>query len=235
MSGLHVKYLLVGGGLASSSAAQAIRARDPQGEIMLVGQERIGPYHRPPLSKTYLRQRTARPELFTQKSGWYAEHRIQLRTGLRASQLDTSRRLVALENGEEIAFDHLLIATGMSPLHLNVPGADFPNVHYLRTVDDADRLHFSIEKALAEGLKHDRGRGRVAVVGGGVLGVELGATLTQLGLGVDLVVSKPHPWFKFAGDATGKFLVRYLESRGVKVHCGRGARRLEGDGRVQRV
>lgn len=245
MSVSHVKYLLIGGGLASSTAAQAIRALDPRGELMLIGQERIRPYHRPPLSKGYLRQQRTgrRPELFVQPPEWYADNRVQLRTGVRASHLDANRRSVALENGQEIAFDRLLIATGMAPDHLKIPGHDWPNVHYVRSVDDADRLHHAIEKALGEGLRHERaaspaagvGRGRAAVIGGGLLGVELAATLAQLGLAVDLVVSQPHPWARFAGENTGRFIARYLESRGVSVHVGRPPARLDGDGRAQRV
>src|SRR5262249_18938011 len=113
MSGLHVKYLLVGGGLAASSAAQAIRKLDPRGELVIVGSERIGPYHRPPLSKESLRQsrRGDRSNLFAVPSGWYAENDVRLRTGIRASALDTARRALALESGEEISFDQILLAT----------------------------------------------------------------------------------------------------------------------------
>ena len=229
----HVKYLLIGGGLASSSAAAAIRKLDPQGELFLVGQEKVRPYHRPPLSKTYLRTRE-REELFVQPASWYAEQQIQLRTGVRASRLDTSRHVAALESGEEISYDKLLIATGMSPAHLAIPGADLPNVYYLRSVEDAVRLNHAAEKALAEGLRHDRGRGRACVIGGGVLGVELAATLTQLGLAVELIAPSG-PWDKFAGEQTARFLTRFLESRHISVHIGRRPQRLEGDGRAQRV
>ena len=252
MSVLHVKYLIVGGGLAASSAAEAIRAIDPQGELAMVGREAIRPYHRPPLSKTYLRRKSPREELFVQPAGWYTEQRIRLRTGVRAAHLDVARRVVTLESGEGISFDRLLLATGMSPMHLSVPGADLPNVYYLRTLDDAERLGHAIEKAKQEGTKHPPApaglaeaspplparpgaRGRVTVIGGGVLGVELAATMTQVGLAVDLVVSHAHPWDKFAGEHTGKFLAHYLQQRGVTVHANRRPLRLEGDGRVQRV
>lgn len=235
MSNAHVKYLLIGGGVASSSAAAAIRKQDPQGEIMLVGQEPVRPYDRPPLSKQFLRDRSKRRELFVQPDNWYAEQHIQLRTGVRASHLDTARHIVSLENGDEIAFDKLLIATGMSPAHLNIPGRDLPNLYYLRTLGEADRLHHAIDKALHEGTKHARGRGRAAVIGGGVLGVELAASLTQIGLAVDLICSGPFPWHKFAGEHTAKFLSRFVDSRGITLHTGRQPLRLEGDGRVQRV
>lgn len=235
MNNLHVKYLLIGGGLASSSAAEAIREADRDGSMLLVGQEVNRPYHRPPLSKEFLRRQKARGELFTQAPQWFEKNHVELRTGRRASHLDVGRMAAILDNGEEISFDRLLLATGATPAPLSVPGADLPNLFYLRTIDDCDLLHHAIDKARAEGRPHPAGRGRVTVIGGGVLGVELSASLTQMGLSVDLLVSHPHPWDKFAGEATGRFISLYLQKRGVKVHPDSAVRKLEGDGRVQRV
>jgi NADPH-dependent 2,4-dienoyl-CoA reductase/sulfur reductase-like enzyme len=235
MSVQHVKYLLIGGGIASSAAARAIRALDSRGDLLMVGLEKSRPYNRPPLSKDYLRRQTERQALFDLPAEWFSDNHVMLRTGLRASQLDVGRRIVTLESGEGVSFDKLLLATGAAPVHLTIPGGDFPNVHYLRTLDDADRLHHAVEKAAHEGMKHPKGRGRAAVIGGGVLGVELAATFTQLGLAADLFLSQGIPWNKFAGDQTGKFLVRYLEKRGVTVHPNARPLRLEGDGRARRV
>ena len=120
MSNLHVKYLLVGGGLASSSAAQAIRSRDPEGSVLLVGQEVNRPYHRPPLTKQYLRREAGKTALFTLPADWFEQNRVELRTGRRVAHLDTGRRLATLDNGEGISFDFLLIATGASPRPLEV-------------------------------------------------------------------------------------------------------------------
>ncbi len=235
MSHLHVKYLLAGGGLASSSAAAAIREIDFEGSILLVGQEINRPYHRPPLSKQYLRRETTRAALSTVPVGWFAEHRVELRTGRRVAQLDTARQTVMLDNGEEITYDRLLIATGAAPAPLAVPGADLPNVFYLRTIEDADRLNNAIDKAKREGRPNSLGgRGRAVVVGAGLLGVELAGSLTQLGMAVDLVAST-RPWDRFAGEATGRFLSLYLQRHGVTVHPGTRPVQIEGDGRVQRV
>ncbi len=235
MSTPHVKYLLIGGGLASSAAAQAIRTIDPEGSCVLVAQETSRPYHRPPLSKQYLRRETPRETLFTLPPGWFEEHRVSLRTGCRAARLDTRRMSATLDNGQEISFDRALLATGGSPLKLDVPGATLPNVHTLRTLEDVDRLHKAVDKASREGRSHPRGRGRAAVIGGGFLGVELTASLTQLGMRVDLLLDGPHPWNKFAGSSAGHFLTLYLERHGVTVHPLSPPRALEGDGRVQRI
>jgi NTE family protein len=235
MNQTHVKYLLAGGGLAAGSAAEAIRALDKQGSIMLVGQEVNRPYHRPPLSKEYLRGEKSRSELVMEPIGWFDRNNIELRTGRRVAHLDTARHAATLDNGEEINFDALLIATGASPKPLTIPGADLPNLFMIRTIEDVDRLHHAVEKAKKEGQRHDKGRGRAAVIGGGVLGVEVAASLTQCGLAVDLIVSRDWPWSKFASDGVGKFLTRFLQKQGVTVPTGQMPQRLEGDGRVQRV
>ncbi|HWC91364.1 MAG TPA: FAD-dependent oxidoreductase, partial [Pirellulales bacterium] len=112
MNHLHVKYLLIGGGACSSSAAQAIRQRDTEGSLLLVGLESTRPYNRPPLSKEFMRGTKKRAELFTLPEEWFTTNHVQLRTGQRATRLDSGRRAVQLDTGEEISCDRLLLATG---------------------------------------------------------------------------------------------------------------------------
>src|SRR3954452_18341026 len=171
MSKHHVKHLLVGGGLAAGSAAEAIRARDAGGAILLVGQEVNRPYHRPPLSKEYLRRQTPREQIVVEPQGWFAERDVELRTGRRVVQLDTARQTATIDTGEEVGYDALLLATGAAPKPLAVPGADLPNVYLLRTFEDVDRLQHAADQAKSAGRAHARGRGRAAVIGGGLLGV----------------------------------------------------------------
>ncbi len=236
MSSKRVNYLLIGGGLASSAAIQAIRQIDGENPILLVGQEVNRPYHRPQLSSQYLLGQRTRSELFTLEDRWLIEHHVQLRSGVRAAQLDPGRHAVTLDDGTEVFFDKLLIATGGSPRQLTIPGAQLPGVLYLRTLDDADRIRNAMDQARREGRPNGRGgRGRVAVIGAGLLGTELAATFTNAGLSVELIYVAAHPWAKFAGETMGRFIARYLESRGVRLHAGTSALRLEGDGRVQRV
>ena len=237
MSLPHVHYLIVGGGLAASAAAQAIRLHDAQGSVLLIGQESSRPYHRPPLSKEFLRHAKSREELFTLPPDWMTAHDVTLRTGRRAIHLDSDRHTVALDSGEEISFDRLLLATGASPRALDIPGHRLPGVFYLRSIDDADRLQTAAAKALQEGRAHraDKSRGVCVIVGGGVLGVELAASLRQMGLEIELVLPRGWPWEKFAGESTGRFVTRYLEKHGITVHTGQMVRRIEGDGRAQSV
>lgn len=233
----HVKYLLVGGGVASAAAGEAIRGLDKEGEVLLISQEATRPYHRPPLSKEALRERRPRADFFTHEPGWFVDKGIELRTGRRVAQLDTARHAVILDDAQEISYDKLLLAVGASPRHLTVPGAHLPGLHYLRTFEDLERIVNAVDKARAEGHRQVRqhGRGRVAVIGSGLLGAELAATLTQVGLEVDLLLRGEYPWSKFAGESTGKWVARFLEQHGVQVHPHGAPLRLEGDGRVQRL
>ena len=247
----HYKCVLVGGGLASGSAAEAIRKIDPRGSILLVGQEVNQPYHRPPLSKEYLRREKPRAELGVEPPDWYTANHVALSTGRRGFGWICATLASRLDNGEEIAFDKLLIATGASAKTLNIPGANLPNVFTVRTLNDIDRLNNAIDKAKADGHRHDggpstglragpstalgTGRGIAAVIGTGPLGVELAASLTQLGLKVELVSHAPTVWPRFAGEHVGKFMARFLEHHGVRVHLNARSKSLDGDGRAQRV
>lgn len=235
MSHFHVKYLLAGAGAASSSAALAIRQRDPISPVLMVGQEINRPYYRWSLSKDFLRRQRRHEELFTLPDRWFAEHNVELRTGRRVASVDTARCAAILDDGQEISYDRLLLAIGASVNHLNIPGSTLPNLFYVRTLEDVERLGHAVDQAKLAGLPHAHGRGKVTVIGGGVLGVELSGSLTNLGLAVELIVGHEYPWYRFAGEPAGKFIARYLARRGVTVHHDRRAVRLEGDGRVQRV
>lgn len=235
MNHQHVKYLLAGGGVASSSAVEAIREVDRDGSILLVGQDVMRPYHRPPLSKGFLQRRKTRADLFVRELGWYERNQVELRTGRRVEHLDVVRMAATMSTGESISFDHLLVATGSTLIPLRLPGGDLPNVFHLRTIHDCEVMHHAIDIALRDGRTHPQGRGRAVVIGGGLLGIEIAASLTQLGLHVDLSMSHAHPWETLVGDHFGRFLAQHLERHGVKVHASAPVRRLEGDGRVQRV
>ena len=149
----QTSYVVVGGGLAGAKAVEAIRAADPDGTITLVGAESRRPYERPDLSKAVIGGKKSPDDLFVHEEGWYADHDVELVLGQRATGLDRERQVVTLADGRELPYDRLLLATGASPRMLNVPGADLPGVHYLRTAEDAQALTAAIGGRLV-------GRGR---------------------------------------------------------------------------
>ncbi len=229
MERIHVKYMLVGGGIASSAAAEAIRELDKTESVLLAAQEISRPYDRGPLSKAYLRRQTEKRDLVTQQVGWFAQNNVELRTGRRVVQIDVPRSVVMLDNGDEVFFDRLMIATGASPKPIGLGGGELPNTFYLKTIADADRLHHAIE------ISRNVGHNRACVVGAGLLGVEVAASLAMVGMHIDLIQAYDTPWPKIAGEQTGKFVSRRLKSLGVKTHDNVRATKLEGDGRVQRA
>ena len=116
-------HVIVGAGLAGAKAAEALREDGFNGRIVLLGSEREAPYERPPLSKDYLRGELEREKVYVHPEDFYAEHEIELRLGRNAESLDTSSKELALDDGERLRFDRLLLATGAEPRRLSIPGA----------------------------------------------------------------------------------------------------------------
>jgi 3-phenylpropionate/trans-cinnamate dioxygenase ferredoxin reductase component len=218
-----VRYLLIGGGLASATAAEQIRKRDADGSITLVGAEPHLPYHRPPLSKEYLRGDAQVEETFIQPESFYAENGITLRRGVRVTALDTAARAATLDSGEQIPFEKALIATGAEPRRLRVPGVDLPGVHLLRTLDDSTAIRAEIE----------RGARRALIVGGGYIGVEVAGDCLLKGLQVTLVEPLSQLWGRFAGPEVAGFLAETFRERGAELLFGEEVVGFTGDGRVR--
>jgi NAD(P)H-nitrite reductase large subunit len=226
MSDGHVQYLIIGAGTAGDAAAQAIREIDSAGSMMLVGQEINRPYHRRELARSYLLGKLHHESLFMHTPGWYAQQHIELRTGRTASHLDTSRQVVTLDDASEISFDSLLIATGATPRRLVAAGSELPNVYYLQSIADAERLRHAAIKSFREG------QGRAVVIGGTLLAVELAATLKQIGLHVDLICNE---LAMLVGESAASMITRALVARDVSVIGNAHPLRFDGDGRVQHV
>lgn len=185
-----VDYLLIGGGLASATAAKEIRKRDPRGSILIVASEPELPYHRPPLSKEYLRG-AIDPEGIYGKGGvyvhrrpWYDEQRIAVLRGTAARTLDTAAQRVHLADGSTYHYRLLLLATGGRARRLRVPGADLAGVHLLRTLADANALRAQLNVP---------GK-RVVVVGCGFIGLETAAGAMMRGARVTMVDSHDRFW-----------------------------------------
>jgi 3-phenylpropionate/trans-cinnamate dioxygenase ferredoxin reductase subunit len=169
-------FVIVGASLAGANAAEALRDEGFDGRIVMIGDETDLPYERPPLSKDYLMGKSGREKLFAQPDGWYAEHEVELRLGETAAGIDRGSQDVLLASGRTVPYSKLLLTTGSSPRALSVAGADAEGVHYLRRIADSDR----IKEAIAESS-------RIAVIGGGWIGLEVAAAARTAGLDVTVV------------------------------------------------
>lgn len=203
----NYKYILAGGGLASATAAEAIRKTDSTGAILLIGAEAHAPYNRPPLSKKYLRGEAGVSDVAINPEEWYKSNRVELATKVKAIAVDAKSKTVALDSGLGVGYEKLLLATGSSPRTLNAPGADGPNVHLLRTWDDCDSLKKCIGK-------------KIVLVGGGYIGVEVAASFLQSGGKAVIIDPASQLWSKFASPEYATFLKGKLEAAGAEIILG---------------
>jgi 3-phenylpropionate/trans-cinnamate dioxygenase ferredoxin reductase subunit len=219
-------FVIVGGGLAGAKAAETLREEGFDGPLVLVGAEPETPYERPPLSKQYLLGSAPRDGALVHEKEWYAQHRVDLRTGVRATRLDVAAHRVELETGEELGYAKLLLATGSSARRLPVPGAELDGVRYLRTLADADRL-----------LADFSGGGRqVVIVGAGWIGLEVAAAARHHGNAVTIVEPQSTPLHAVLGPEMGAVFARLHRDHGVDLFTDTTVRELRGaDGRVTAV
>lgn len=216
-------YVIVGGSLAGATAAVTLREEGVDGSVTLIGAERELPYERPPLSKAYLRGEVPFDKSLVRPAAFYSEHRIETLSGIRATRIDTSSRVVELEDGRRVQFDVLLIATGGRNRRLSIPGIDLAGIYSLRTVEDADRIKAEIVA----------GR-RVVVVGMGFIGSEVAASLRQKALDVVAIDPARTPLFRVLGQAVGQRIAELHHAHGVRtifedtVAAFEGTRRVEG-------
>src|SRR5918999_6109443 len=117
-------HVIAGAALAGAKAAEALREEGFDGRILLVGREPEQPYERPPLSKDYLRGESPREKARVHPEAFYADNAVELRTGTAVERIDTTAKAVELSDGDRVAYDRLLIATGAEPRRLSVPGAE---------------------------------------------------------------------------------------------------------------
>ena len=210
-------FVIVGASLAGAKAAETLRAEGFDGRLVLIGAESERPYERPPLSKDYLRGEVGREKVYVHDEGFYSAHDIELRLGRTAVSLDTSISEVALDDGDRLRYDRLLLTTGAEPRRLAIPGATLDNVLYLRTVEDSDRLRERL----------DRG-GSVVVIGAGWIGAEVAASARQRGLDVTVIDPLTVPLERVLGTEVGSIYRDIHADHGVRMLPGTRVESFEG-------
>ena len=211
------ELIIVGGGLTAARAIKEYRAAGGAGGIALVSRESRLPYHRPALSKRYLRGESTADDTLVEPEGFYAANDVELVLGTDVSHVDTHEHTVA-----GLRYRKLLIATGSLPRQLHVPGSDLPGVFTLRTLEDST--------AIREFAAQTRD---AVVVGSGFIGMEVAASLTELGRDVTLVSRDSDLFAQLRSPEISEHLVTLYRGRGVEiirsdeVHEFRGRSRLD--------
>jgi len=220
-----VHHLLIGGGLAAANCARWLREAGGEGSILLVGRENDPPYNRPPLSKSYLGGKESREEILFRPDEWWGEQKIDLLTRTSVTKLDAEGRRAKLSNGDEVAFDKALLATGANVRRLRAEHADLDGIHYLRTMPTSDAIARDASDA-----EH------VVMIGGSYIGCEVAATLTARGNKCTIVMQEDVTFERVYGAEVGGFFQRVLEEHGIEIHGAESLARFEGsDGRVTHV
>ena len=204
-----VTFLIVGAGLAGAKAAESLREEGFDGRIVLIGEETERPYERPPLSKGYLLGTAERDTIYVHPETWYAEHDVDLRLGTTVAGIDPTGHQVTLADGTRLGYTKLLLATGSSPRRLRVPGADQDGVLYLRRAQDSDQIKQTLQSA-----------SRVAVVGGGWIGLEVTAAARAAGVEVTLLEAARLPLLAVLGPEVAQVFADLHREHGVDARFG---------------
>ncbi|HEX6707213.1 MAG TPA: FAD-dependent oxidoreductase [Albitalea sp.] len=200
---------IIGGGAAGNAAAEVLRREGYAGRITMLSADDAGPYDRPNLSKNYLAGTAPEDWIPLRSADFYREHDIDLRLSAPVMAIDTQARQVLMADGGRCPYDRLLLATGAEPARLDLPGAELPHVHLLRSLADSRALVAQAQKAR-----------RAAVIGTGFIGLEVAASLRARGLEVEVVGADPVPMAKVMGPEIGALVRRVHEAKGVRFHLG---------------
>ncbi|GAA0645748.1 NAD(P)/FAD-dependent oxidoreductase [Brevundimonas lenta] len=200
------KVLIIGAGHAGGTAAALLRQYGHEGPIVLAGAEPAAPYQRPPLSKAWLKGEADLEALLLRPESFYVEHDIELRTGVTATAIDPAARTATFADGTVESWDVLVLATGSSARKLALPGADRPDLLELRTLADAEKL----KAALGPGRK-------LAVVGGGYVGLEAAASARALGAEAVVVERMDRVLARVASPVLSEFFTAWHREQGVEI------------------
>ena len=219
MTDRSADVLIVGGGLAGASCAEALRELGFDGSVVLAGREPQAPYERPPCSKDLLRGESTPEDALLHPAEWYAENDIELLVRTSVMKLDLDARTAALSTREELSFGKALLATGANVRRLRVDGGDLDGIHYLRALGNAASI-----RADAEGAE------RVVLIGGSYIACEVAASLTAMGKHCTLVMLEDAPLAGHFGEAAGGFFAGLLGEHGIECVTADPLARFEGDG-----
>jgi 3-phenylpropionate/trans-cinnamate dioxygenase ferredoxin reductase subunit len=216
--------VIVGASHASAQLAVSLRQSGWEGNISVVGEEAIPPYHRPPLSKAYLAGEKHSDELLIRPATFYEKSDIDLVLGTRVTAVDPQSKTITLHDGGSIPYGKLALTTGARVRKLEISGHDQEGIFYLRDLNDVDRIRGFI------------GPGKSAVIiGGGYIGLETAASLRKLGMAVTVLEALPRVLQRVTAPEVSAFYSRVHGEEGVNIITDAAVQALEGNGTVKGV
>jgi 3-phenylpropionate/trans-cinnamate dioxygenase ferredoxin reductase component len=221
---MYEQIVIAGGGQAAVQTVDTLRRKGFAGKLTLVGEEPWLPYQRPPLSKKYLGGSLERERLLIRPAQFFTEHDVTALLGRRVTEVARRAHHVRLDDGLVLPYDALVLATGSRPRRLPVPGGELAGVHYLRTIADADTLRAAFTTG-----------GRLIIIGGGYIGLEVAATARELGMEVTVLEMTARVMSRVTCPEVSAFYEAEHARHGVRIRCNETVRALHGDPRTGRV
>jgi len=217
-------FVIIGGGAAGNAAAMALREFGFSGHLIVVSADEHPPYDRPNLSKDFLQGDFEMDWLPLREKGFYTDNKIEIILNQKVKSLDTKNREVALEAGQKLKYDKLLLATGGRPRMLKTKGSDLKNVFTLRTRNDAEKILEVAEKSK-----------NIAVVGASFIGMETAENLNRDGKNLSIIAPEEVPFAGLFGKKFGEMIRKKQEEAGLNFHLGRKVQEFKGNGQVNSV
>lgn len=214
--------IIIGAGHAAGQLAASLRQRAYAGRIIMLGEEPYPPYQRPPLSKKFLSGELPAERLFLKPAAFYDDHDIEIRLNTRVNAIDRSAKSVTTADGESFAYSNLVFATGGRVIRLPCPGADLPGVHYLRNIEDVERINGDRRKAA-----------RIVIVGAGYIGLEVAAVLREAGSEVVVLETAARVLSRVVSPPVSDFFERIHREHGVELKLSTSLQAFDGDDRVR--
>ena len=211
------RVVIVGGGAAAFATAEMLRREGFAGSVTLLSADDAAPYDRPNCSKDYLAGNAPEDWIPLKPPEFYREHAIEIVLGTDVTGIDIKAHQVAIAGGRNVAFDKLVLATGAEPIRLDIPGANEPHVHTLRSLGDARAI-----------IAHAKQAQRVVVVGASFIGLEVAASLRARELEVHVVAPERRPMERVLGPEFGDFIRALHEEHGVVFHLEETVTAIEG-------
>ncbi len=216
--------IIIGGGHGGAQLCGSLRQNGYQGEVTLISSDSVLPYHRPPLSKAYLKDSSVETQIIKPQQ-FYHDNDVSLMLGTTAIGIDPAAQRVELEDGRRLDYSHLVLSTGALARRLGIAGADAGGVHYLKIAEDAAALRRELDQAK-----------KVTVIGGGFIGLEAAATFAVLGKSVTVLEAGDRLLGRAVSPEISDYFLQAHRAAGMEIRLNASVEEISvKDGRVQGV
>ncbi len=220
---IKIKYLIIGGGVAGTTAAETLRQTDADGSIAIVSDEPHPFYSRIMLSKpNFFLGKIPFETIFLKKENWYKEKNIKFIGGVLANNLDSQKKIIFLSDGQTIEYEKLLLAIGGCARRWQIAGSDKKGIYYLRTLDEAKEIIDAIQTTQ-----------KAVCIGGGFVSFETCELLRMKNIDTTLLVMEPYFWANLLDEESGLMIEDAMQKGGVKIFKNETTEKVLGDEKVK--